>query len=87
MYVLEREKRMLINTLKRANDLAGKIKEIQDEIGYMNEEFLAMTIAVEGGRYLAFNNIDHETWEGLKLIILTSLKDKLAELEDEFEKL
>ncbi len=78
---------MLINTLKRANDLAGKIKEIQDEIGYMNEEFLAMTIAVEWGRYLAFNNIDHETWEGLKLIILTSLKDKLAELEDEFEKL
>jgi len=74
-------------TLEKAKDLAWKIKEIKTEIKYLDEEFRAMTISVVGGGYLPFYNIDRETWEELKPIILTSLKDKLVKTKDEFEKL
>jgi len=74
-------------TLEKAKDLAWKIYEIKTEIKYLDEKFRAMTISVVGGGYLPFNNIDCETWEKIKLIILTSLKDKLVKTEDEFEKL
>lgn len=80
---------MLIENLKKANELADKIKKCKDQIkiwenciSYYDDSFRIKTIDSWGTVYMK-----HMPFDILKTISLDGFKKELKELETEFENL
>ncbi|MDD5053469.1 MAG: hypothetical protein PHO27_12110 [Sulfuricurvum sp.] len=78
---------MNLKTLEKANELSLKIQDIEQEIGFLCEEFITVDFINSDDQHFSIVNIDSDTWDAIRLILSTSLKDKLNDLKDEFKRL